>query len=382
MLSQLVIAAHSACAGSPSTFDHVAAFKAKLALHSINRPNADAISRLLRHFPQQMLMMAQPGASPDDAMLLYKQALAQPGTQTALNMVADLHIAVNGPWLPSHPQLVTGVDLRSKRLLVLKLLPPCSDQQKMAAQSERHAIKTLGLDSLSPQSALVSCCLVKVCISIQHAAALEIGEGQYDAVKMPRFAAGLSQLPQLSDDIIYEGALRLESALQEMHAANLLHADVKSDNVVLNAADKWHLADYGACVEFGQPIKSCTEVCYCSEHTLASQLIRGGHAHFAYVLELLTFQHYIVVYVLKDNGLQAWYPGAMWNQTADAKYDWGLLVVLIAVEMGKQQPLTELTGKATPARVQLPLVLARCRAIVHRELKQLVEQFIHKAGWL
>ena len=36
---------------------------------SINRPNADAISRLLRHFPQQMLMMAE--ASSDDAMLLY-----------------------------------------------------------------------------------------------------------------------------------------------------------------------------------------------------------------------------------------------------------------------------------------------------------------------
>ena len=85
---------------------------------------------------------------------------------------------------------------------------------------------------------------------------------------MPRFAADFSQLPQLSADIIYEGALRLESALKEMHAANLLHADVKSDNVVLNAADKWHLADYGACVEFGQPIKSCTEVCSRSEHSL------------------------------------------------------------------------------------------------------------------
>lgn len=72
----------------------------------------------------------------------------------------------------------------------------------------------------------------------------------------------------------------------------------------------------------------------------------------------------------------------MRNQTADAKYDWGLLVVLLAVEMGKQQPLTELTGDSVPARVQLPLVLARCRAIVHRELNQLVEQFIHKAGWV
>lgn len=151
-------------AGSPSAFDHVTAFKAKLALHSIDRPNADATSRLLRHFPQQMLMMAQPGASPDDAMLLHKQALAQPGTQTAQKMVADLQIAVNGPWLSSHPQLVTGVDLQSKRLLVLKLLPPCSAQQKLAAQSERYAIEALGLDSLSQQSALVDCCLVKLCI--------------------------------------------------------------------------------------------------------------------------------------------------------------------------------------------------------------------------
>ena len=98
------------------------------------------------------------------------------------------------------------------------------------------------------------------------------------------------------------------------------------------------------------------------------------------MLDLLTFQHCIIVYVLTVIGLQAWYPGAMQDQPADAKYDWGLLVVLIASEMGKQQPLAELTGDATPARVQLPLVLARCEAIVHIELKQLADQSIHRAG--
>ena len=36
------------------------------------------------------------------------------------------------------------------------------------------------------------------------------------------------------------------------------------------------------------------------------------------------------VYVLSSLGLQTWYPGAMRHQTADAKYDWGLLAVLIA----------------------------------------------------
>ena len=114
-----VVAARLACAGSPLKFDHVAAFKAKLALHTIFRPNDDAISRLL-HFPQQMLMMTQAGASSDDAMLLYKQMLAQPGTQTVPTMVTDFQIAVNGPWLPSHPHLASGLDLQSKQLLVLQ----------------------------------------------------------------------------------------------------------------------------------------------------------------------------------------------------------------------------------------------------------------------
>ena len=64
----------------------------------------------------------------------------------------------------------------------------------------------------------------------------------------------------MSHDIIHDGALRLESALQEMHAVNLLHAHVKSSNVVLNQADRWHLTHHGACADFGQPVHSCTEV--------------------------------------------------------------------------------------------------------------------------
>lgn len=61
----------------------------------------------------------------------------------------------------------------------------------------------------------------------------------------------------------------------------------------------------------------------------------------------------------------------MRNHTADAKHDWGLLMTLIAVEVGKQQPLMELTGDS--ANVQFPLVLARCKAIAHVKLKQPVE---------
>ena len=68
---------------------------------------------------------------------------------------------------------------------------------------------------------------MKLCISVAHARELEIDEGHYDAVKMPRFVASLSSLPQLSEDLIFIGALCLQSALEDMHGVSLLYADFK-----------------------------------------------------------------------------------------------------------------------------------------------------------
>jgi len=83
---------------------------------------------------------------------------------------------------------------------------------------------------------------------------------------------------------------------------------------------------------------------------------------------LLSDVPYIFIGGFSIIGMQAWYPGTIMGQQADAKYDWGLLVVLIAVELGKQH-LADLSGNSVPARVQRPLVLERCRAV------------INKAGW-
>ena len=79
--------------------------------------------------------------------------------------------------------------------------------------------------------------------------------------------------------------------------------------------------------------------------------------------------------------VQAWYLGTIWGQQAAAKYDWGLLVVLIAVELGKQR-IEDLTGGTEPIKVQLSLVLERCRAVQLSGLRQRLETFIGRAGWL
>ncbi len=58
-------------------------------------------------------------------------------------MVEEGHISTNGPTLPSHPHIVTAVDLDKGSLLVLKFLPPASQEQKDAAQREVHAVSLL-----------------------------------------------------------------------------------------------------------------------------------------------------------------------------------------------------------------------------------------------
>jgi len=209
-------------AGPPAPVDFLEAFKHKLSLFGINRPDASTISRLLHLHPQHMFMMAQSSASENDALMLYRQVLAQPGSQTALQMRSQLDVAINGPWLERHPFLVSAVDLKSSSLLVLKLLPPLSPEAQQAAQAERHAIDVLALSTLPTESALVKCALVNISVSKEHAKSMEIGEGDYDAVSMPKYAASLSQLPQLPTTIIYRGALRIESALMQMHAASIL----------------------------------------------------------------------------------------------------------------------------------------------------------------
>ena len=220
------------------------------------------MTRLVLNFPRQMQTASSASIDPDVALYLYQGIKDLPGTETCVNMVDEGHISINGPWLPSHPNIVTAVDLDSGSLLAVKLLPPASQQQKDAAQSEKRAVNLLKLDTAPVDSALVPTQIHSVKVSSEHAKTLQLGAGSYDAIKMPWYTASLQQLPQLSHELLCRGGRRLQQALTAMHEVKLLHTDLKAANVFVDSSGAWFLGDFGVSNIFGDKIRYCTEVTF------------------------------------------------------------------------------------------------------------------------
>lgn len=77
--------------------------------------------------------------------------------------------------------------------------------------------------------------------------------------------------------------------------------------------------------------------------------------------------------------MQAMYPGNIKFQPAAAQYDWGLLVVLLAIEMNKKNWI-RLCGNTQPQKTVLELVLQTCHT-KHQGLQALFNDLILAAGW-
>ncbi len=220
------------------------------------------MARLALNFPAQMQTTSSASIDPEVALHLYQKVKDLPGTETCAIMVNEDHISINGPWLPDHPNLVTAVDLDSGSLLAVKLLPPTSQQQKEAAQSEKRAVKLLKLDTAPVDNALVPTQIHGVKVSFEHAKSLHLGAGLYDALKMPWYTASLQLLPQLSHDLLCRGGRRLQQAVTAMHEVKLLHTDLKAANVFVDSSGAWFLGDFGVSNIFGDKIRYCTEVTF------------------------------------------------------------------------------------------------------------------------
>ncbi len=233
---------------------------AKLKDQKIDRPDEVTMARIRLNFPGQLTALAVDSVPSHEAWGLYTSVMGLPGTETCAIMEQHDHISVNGPWQPDHPNIVTAVDLNTGFLLAIKLLPPLTHYHKSAAACERRAVKLLSLEEAPADSVFVPTQLRTVQVSPEHAKALQMGAGSYDALQLKWYTASLNQLPQLSQGLLYKGGRRLQKALQTMHDLDLMHGDVKPANVFVDDLGNWHLGDFGVAIMFGEKILHCTEV--------------------------------------------------------------------------------------------------------------------------
>ncbi len=77
--------------------------------------------------------------------------------------------------------------------------------------------------------------------------------------------------------------------------------------------------------------------------------------------------------------MQVMYPGNIKFQQADPKYDWGLLLVLLAVEMDKKT-CNQLCSNTEPQKMILKRVLQKCKSD-HQDLQALFDELVVAAGW-
>ena len=65
------------------------------------------------------------------------------------------------------------------------------------------------------------------------------GQGRRRALKMPWYVGSLINLPQLNEELIYKGGVRIKEALLFMHSKHLIHMDVKPANVLVDTNGLW-----------------------------------------------------------------------------------------------------------------------------------------------
>jgi len=97
-------------------------------------------------------------------------------------------------------------------------------------------------------------------VTVEHSDGLSVSPGVWTALKMRHYHSSLTQVPQLSESLLFREFLRIKTALEMLHSLNLVHMDVKSDNVFVDEDGLWCLGDFGSCRSTNSPNWTFTDV--------------------------------------------------------------------------------------------------------------------------
>jgi hypothetical protein len=184
----------------------------------------------------------------DEACLeLYSEMKELPATFTRGRIQEDLNVSINGP-LHGLKSVLSAMDNETGRRYLIKLLSPPElnvsvtyAEKQEAIQLEVSSCKTVTDAAID---GLVTSYVVKV--RVENSQGLSVSIGEWFALKMRHYHSSLTQVPQLSPKLLYRGYLRMKNALIGLHSLNLVHMDVKSDNVFVDEEGIWNLGDFGS----------------------------------------------------------------------------------------------------------------------------------------
>ena len=64
---------------------------------------------------------------------------------------------------------------------------------------------------------------------------------------MPRYVTTLAEMAPLCEVALVDGLKDMIAAIEYVHSRNVVHMDIKGDNIFINGNGKWFLGDFGSC---------------------------------------------------------------------------------------------------------------------------------------
>jgi hypothetical protein len=193
----------------------------------IDRPDARVLDLIERRFSSQLIAIS----NVDNALCLYEDAQLLPGSSTSHILLEQHRLRLNGPFSDQLPAcILTGTSEGGKPCIVKLLrshLAPSTSHSSEASICEELQLAV----AKSAGMPLVDAKLITLNLTGDDGRTTRHGPATYEALVMPQYCRVVSDLPQLEQGVIAEGAARLVQAVEYIHAKELVHMDIKASRV-------------------------------------------------------------------------------------------------------------------------------------------------------
>ena len=193
-------------------------------------------------------------SSVERAVAFYEAIKNLPSSTTKVVLQDHLNLHINGPFSLRTPNILTAID-EEENQFVVKLLRTDMDRapldiQRIEFEQEPKTCKILELSS--PTVALCATEVIKVMYE----------ERSYVALKMPRYLTTLQDTPKAFPRTLVTQGRRLADAVCFMHSKNIVHMDIKADNIFISPDKRWVLGDFGSSKVAGERITTSNLIAF------------------------------------------------------------------------------------------------------------------------